>query len=243
MSNYKEDLDKYAKAYNPESKYEFDNKLMLQWYPRRIAQKLIPGNILELGLGHGYSAREFASIATDYIVLDGSQKIINSFKKRNPDLGHVNIIHTYFEEFSTDQKFDNIIMGFILEHVDNPKEIIKKYSNYLSSNGKLFVTVPNCESLHRRLGHHGGMLESLDLLSSEDIRQGHKRYFDLESLKVLIKSCNMKIVSTEGMYLKILTSSQLESLNLHQSIYEALLLLGVNYPELSNAILLEIERG
>ena len=43
MSNYKEDLDKYAKAYNPESKYEFDNKLMLQWYPRRIAQKLIPG--------------------------------------------------------------------------------------------------------------------------------------------------------------------------------------------------------
>ena len=54
MSNYKEDLDKYAKAYNPESKYEFDNKLMLQWYPRRIAQKLIPGNILELGLGHGY---------------------------------------------------------------------------------------------------------------------------------------------------------------------------------------------
>ncbi len=47
-----------------------------------------------------------------------------------------------FFSFSTQEKFDFIVMGEVLEHVENPLEMLKKASDNLSSNGLVFATVP-----------------------------------------------------------------------------------------------------
>ena len=234
------DLDNHTEAYNPEFEYELDNSLILKWYPKRIAQKMLAGSLLELGVGHGYSTREFTKIASDYTVLEGSEQVIRIFRKYNPDLSMVNIIQTYFEEYDCKTSYDNIVMGFILEHVDDPVEILKKYKKHLQAEGKLFIAVPNSECMHRRIGKLSGLLDNMEELSDADRKLGHQRYFNISSLRDIAKDCRLKILSEEGLFLKPLTTAQIESLNLDENIFEGFMRLGINYPELSAAILVEL---
>lgn len=232
-------LDTHVSAYNKSFKYELDNKLMLNWYAKRVISKLGKGNLLELGVGHGYSSRKFSEVLGDYTILEGSSAVIEQFYNSNTDLNHVKIIETYFEDFHTNDKFDNIVMGFVLEHVNNPKDILKKYKNMLSKTGRLFVSVPNATSLHRQLANIAGILPDMLRLSDADIELGHLRYFTPESLKSLVESCGYEVLSIEGLFLKPFTTSQLLSLELDDAIFEALMEKGIEYPELSTGLLLE----
>jgi 2-polyprenyl-3-methyl-5-hydroxy-6-metoxy-1,4-benzoquinol methylase len=131
-------------------------------------------------------------------------------------------------------------MGFILEHVDNPLEIIKAYKRFLAPGGKMFLSVPNSEVLNRRLGHIAGLLDDMEALSQNDHLLGHKRYYSVKSLSAEIVSAGFKIEKIEGIYLKPFTTTQMISLNLNESILNALCEVGINYPELSCGILAQI---
>ena len=232
--------DDFATAYDPDFSYELDNRLILKWYPQRVAQKMLSGSLLELGIGHGYSTREFAKIASDYVVLEGSCQVIKKFRDNNPDLNSISIIHTYFEEYECDEAFDNIVMGFVLEHVDDPVTIIRKYKKCMNEQGRMFIAVPNSESMHRRVGKLSDMLDDLESLSDADLQLGHQRYFNVVKIRQIAKECGLKVISEEGLFLKALTTGQLESLQLSEEVFSGFMKLGVDYPELSAALLVEL---
>ena len=235
-------LDENVNAYKKEFEYDFDNDIMLKYYPKRIIEKLVEGSFLELGLGHGYTISEFLNKVDSYTILEGSPAVIENFSINEPDLfKKVNIIETYFENYEADQKFDNIVMGFILEHVENPDLILEKYKKFLKPKGKIFIAVPNAESLHRQIGFYAGYMKDLKKLSDADLLLGHRRYYDKNELVELAKRHNLKIKSVEGIFLKPLMTSQLQSLNLSKEIINGMLEMGKKYPELSNAILMELE--
>ena len=240
ISNDITNPDDFTDAYDPEFKYELDNRLILKWYPKRVALKMLSGNLLELGIGHGYSTREFAKIASDYVVLEGSERVIELFRKNNPDLNSIDIVQTYFEEYECKKTYHNIVMGFVLEHVDNPVEIIRKYKKCLHPEGKIFIAVPNSESMHRRVGNLSGLLDDMDSLSDADRQLGHQRYFSVSKLRNIAKQCGLMVLSEEGLFLKALTTGQLESLNLGNDVFEGFMQLGINYPELSAGLLVEL---
>jgi len=236
----KNKLDDHVTAYKGENLYDFDNEILLTWYPQRILMNCRGANsILELGLGHGYAANIFAESFNRQVVLEGSSAIIQNFKEKFPECG-AQIVETYFEKFDTEEKFDVIVMGFILEHVADPFEIICRYKRFLSPRGKFFLAVPNAEVLNRRLGHLAGMLEDMGTLSENDLLQGHKRYYTVASLTEEITRAGFKIDRMEGLYLKPFTTSQVISLNLDKKIISALCEVGVDYPELSCGILAQI---
>ena len=146
-------LDDHIRAYEGELQYDFDNNILLNWYPKRILDYMRGKNsLLELGLGHGYTTNIFSGHFNKHIVLEGSDAVIQNFKKKYPACP-VKIIKTYFEEFNTDERFDVIVMGFILEHVNDPKQILSYFRKYLTPGGTLYVAVPNAEVLNRRLGY------------------------------------------------------------------------------------------
>lgn len=232
--------DDFTDAYDPEFRYELDNRLILKWYPKRVALKMLTGSLLELGVGHGYSTREFANVVTDYVVLEGSERVIDLFRKNNPDLDSIDIVQTYFEEYQCEDTFNNIVMGFVLEHVDDPVAIIKKYKQLLHPDGKIFIAVPNSESMHRRIGNLSGLLDDMESLSDADKQLGHQRYFSVSKLRNIAKACGLKVLSEEGLFLKALTTGQLESLNLSDDVFESFMKLGIDYPELSAGILVEL---
>lgn len=233
-------LDKYVRAYEGALQYDFDNELLLTWYPRRILECTENAkSILELGLGHGYTTSIFSKVFKRHVVLEGSPAIIANFRRKFPDCSP-EIVETYFEEYVGNEIFDVIVMGFILEHVDNPIDILSHFRKYLAPGGKVFVSVPNAEVLNRRIGKLMGLLPNLQSLSENDHILGHKRYYTVKTLTDHVKSAGYEIVRMEGIYLKPLTSSQMTSLKLDKSVFAALCLIGIDYPELSCGILTEL---
>ena len=238
-------IEQDIKAYSKENIYDLDTSIMIPKYVGRIIDimKEERGTLsgiktLELGLGQGYSTPKFEEEFLNHTVLDGDKDIIQKYRNEHPS-SNVHLVETYFEDFEPEEKYDLIIMGFVLEHVLDPVALIAQYRKYLTSDGRIFITVPNATSLHRRVGNVAGMLQDMYELSETDIGYGHRRYYDLEKLKNDCIDAGLKIIRTEGLFLKPITTGQMLQLNLSNTILEAFYDVGINYPELCAGIMIE----
>jgi SAM-dependent methyltransferase len=229
-------LDSMRDAYDEH--FVLDNKLMLEWYPHRVVGMASGPSFLELGLGHGFSTACFAQHFSRYKVIEGSPEMIERFRGRF-NLAHVEIVHGFFEDFDTTERFDNIGMGFILEHVEDPGAILRRYRRFLKPEGSVFIAVPNSESLHRRFGYQAGLLPDLSQLSQADHDFGHQRYFSLRTLTNLVAGEDYSVSKVEGIFLKPITTQQIIDLKLTPQVLQGMLRVGVDYPELCNAILMQ----
>ncbi len=233
-------LDNHVAAYQGDNLYDFDNEILLKWYPQRILHHAgVAGSLLELGLGHGYTTDIFSRHFARHVVLEGSHAVIRNFRDKHPDC-RAEIVDIWFEDFATEERFDVIVMGFILEHVDEPLQILRRFRNFLAPSGKMFIAVPNAEVLNRRLGHLAGLLDDVTTLSENDLLLGHKRFYTLDSLVVDIESAGYRVDRLEGIYLKPFTTRQIVSLQLDRKVIDALCIVGIDYPELSCGLLAEI---
>jgi SAM-dependent methyltransferase len=233
-------LDNHVAAYQGDNIYDFDNEILLTWYPHRVLHHAgAARSLLELGLGHGYATDIFSRHFTRHVVVEGSPAVIQNFHDQNP-VCKVEIVEAWFESYATDERFDVIVMGFILEHVEDPILILRRFCRLLTPGGKLFLAVPNAEVLNRRLGYLAGLLDSVTTLSENDFLLGHKRYFTVDSLNAEVTRAGCCVDRLEGIYLKPFTTSQILSLQLDRKIIDALCNVGIDYPELSCGLFAEI---
>ncbi|MCX7063006.1 MAG: methyltransferase domain-containing protein [Proteobacteria bacterium] len=172
-------------------------------------------------------------------MLEGSREMIERFNRQPAPAPALHVVECFFEEFASDEQFDAIEMGFVLEHVENPVQLLSKYQKTLAVDGSLFIGVPNALSLHRRLGQKAGFLDDPYKLSEMDLNYGHRRYFDLESLKACVIQAGFKIRSSQGLLMKPFTERQMQSLDLTLPVWEALAELSKDYPEIANSIFVE----
>lgn len=237
----KRELDNEASEYQEGAKTSIENELILNWYPKRILQRMQPGlDILELGIGHGYTPIWFSEKARRHVVIDGSQIVIKRFKQNHPQYTG-EIVYSYFEDYETDDRFDYIVMGFVLEHVDNPSLIIRKFKELLKPGGKLYAAVPNGKSLNRRLGFAMGMIDDLYSLNQNDISLGHKRQYCVDTFKKEIEVAGCEVKHMEGIYLKPLPLHVLQGIDNADQNFQALLEVGIDFPDLCVGILAEAE--
>ena len=238
MSN---NLDTYIAAYGDNFTYAFDNNIMLNWYPQRIMHLCErSASLLELGIGHGFSTDRFSRHFARHVVIDGSASVIDQFKAQYPD-SSVQIVESYFEHFESEARFDLIVMGFILEHVEDPQVVLKRFKQYLAPGGRCFVLVPNGESLHRRFGHAAGLLDDMMSLGQGDLELGHQRVYSCDSLTRELNDAGYSVVRKEGLFLKPFTTTQLLKLDLDDAVTQAMCTVGIDYPELSCALLFEAQ--
>ncbi len=235
-------LDTVISQYKRGAATEIENDLILHWYPKRILQHLENSGVeslLELGVGHGHTVQLFNQFFQRHVILEGSPAVIDLFNETND--GTIEVIETYFEEFQTDEKFDVILMGFILEHVDDPRQIVERFKDFLVPGGKVFIAVPNAKSLNRRIGLELGMIDDIYELNEHDHALGHQRQFCLDSLKSLLVSSGYKINWQEGLYLKPLPLGHLQTLPRFEDNLHAMLEVGIEFPELCVGMLLEAQ--
>ena len=124
--------------------------------------------------------------------------------------------------------------------MDDPSFIVRHFSRFLAPGGSIFIAAPNAESLHRRFGHEAGLLPNMQALSQADEDFGHQRYFTCDSICQLVENAGLEVQKIEGLLLKPITTRQITELNLSEPILQALLKVGVNYPELCNSMLLKV---
>ena len=63
------------------------------------------------------------------------------------DIRHGNLIEQKFD----DNSFDIIVLSHVIEHLYNPKEVIKEIYRILSLNGLVFIKTPNINTFERRI--------------------------------------------------------------------------------------------
>lgn len=238
-----EDLNNYTTAYTQTFPYHWDETLLLRAYSTKIVEQLSNQHgirLLSLGIGGQLVSQTLISKLdmAEYHIIEGSSAIIERYRAECCPPKMMTIHHSYFEDINFQHPFDSIEMGFVLEHVDNPSIILQRFRDFLKPGGKLFVSVPNARSIHRLLGNAAGKLDDIYSLSSFDRALGHKRYFDLASIKALVENAGYSICQTFGLVLKPLTTSQLMALQLEPCIETAFIELGYSLPDISNGILL-----
>lgn len=237
----RQDLNAVSLEYRPNAVTEIENDLMLNWYPHRIINRFgyVP-SLLELGLGHGYTARIFSNACDHYVVIDGASVVIEQFRKNNPNF-HGKIIASYFEDYTPSVLFDVIVMGFVLEHVDDPDFILERYRRFLAPHGKLFVAVPNAKSMNRRLGLELGLIDDIYSLNANDLALGHQRQYCRDTLTAAVTKAGYRIKHEEGIYLKPLPLGVLKTLDNFEGNLQAMLKVGIEFPDLCVGLLMELD--
>ena len=100
---------------------------------------------LEIGGGHGlYFNEAIKYIGTESCRFDlvdiskSSIEMATQFIKND----HVNFIHSDIFKYTDHKNYDFITMGEVLEHVENPTDLLCCVNRLLVSEGYLFLTVP-----------------------------------------------------------------------------------------------------
>ena len=131
---------------------EFDKKLIGLRY-RSIKKSLTGTHGLELGPAEGSMTQYLVNDFENLTIVEGSSMLLDQI----PNYENVTKINSLFEDFNQ-AKVGPIIMEHILEHVENPIELINKAKTWLSAEGKI-IGVPNGDSIHRLAGVKMGLLD------------------------------------------------------------------------------------
>ena len=117
--------------------YDFDVSVMHPFMLKSFKPFFKSGNLLELGSFQGNFTKLFLPHFNDITCLEASDEAIQIARQQ---LGaRVNIIHGTFETANLPRKYDNIILTHVLEHLDDPIEVMKKVNNeWLSDHGRFF---------------------------------------------------------------------------------------------------------
>jgi SAM-dependent methyltransferase len=241
-----ENLDAYAGAYGKDFPFADENLGMLGSYVDYFLESIgarAEVDLLSLGIGYQTVSRRLVEVLgrrlRSYEILEGSQAVIDDFLAKWPLAFTPRVTRTHFESFETQQRFDAIEMGFVLEHVDDPALVVRRFKRLLRPGGVIGMAVPNARSLHRLIGHEAGLLDDVFRLGPHDLALGHKRYFDLASFRGLAEREGLVVKRTRGIMLKPVTTGQLESLGLSTEVKRALYRVADALPDISNALYLE----
>ncbi len=150
---------------------------------------LAGGQILELGPAEGVMTAELLKFDLDLTVVEGSSTLSRALEDKFPKL---NVINALFEDFDPKEQYGTIVLSHVLEHVENPIDILAKIGTWVAPNGIIFAAVPNALSLHRRAGVLMGLIDKEDTLNDQDISIGYRRVYTPELLHAHFRQANLK---------------------------------------------------
>ncbi len=140
--------------------YMYDTELLNNSLLRKLHEKLIIGRevsyvrrmlgegnftLLDVGCGNGWTLNVWIKSGFKAVGIEPSKMRGRIASERYG----VRIIPEYFENFTTSEKFDVVIMRHMIEHFVEPYEMIVKARSLLNPEGVLIVVVPNIDCIGR----------------------------------------------------------------------------------------------
>jgi 2-polyprenyl-3-methyl-5-hydroxy-6-metoxy-1,4-benzoquinol methylase len=126
-------------------------------------------SLFEIGIGASECLLAAREIGYDVFGIDVIERHVEDAKNRYG----LNVATADFVEFETDEKYDVVIMGDVLEHVSDPILAVKKAESLIKQDGAIWVSTPTFESAFSAVvGHNDPMRR----------QQYHLNYFSRQSL-------------------------------------------------------------
>lgn len=127
-------------------KHHFNIFMFFQNKLKTILNNKSKLKILDIGPGHGFfsylTKKEFSEYEKIDIV-DISETSLEMTKKIiGFDEGKINYFKKDIFDYDDTNKYDFIVLGEVLEHLDDPKQILIKLSKLLTPGGVLWLTTP-----------------------------------------------------------------------------------------------------
>jgi 2-polyprenyl-3-methyl-5-hydroxy-6-metoxy-1,4-benzoquinol methylase len=195
---------------NSDRKYRYEiDSLVRNYFMERIAPNLnSEDSCLEIGSHDGSMTSQLLEYFSHVHLLEPADMFHESLGAK---FGEKITLHPFtISEASFEEKFDNIFLIHVLEHLENPVIQLRHIADWLTENGKLFILVPNAYALSRQIACKMGMMgEVTDVLPGE-AQQGHLRTYSLETLESDVKSSGLEISQTGGVLKKTLANFQFD---------------------------------
>lgn len=245
---------KVKRNYNQELKdtadhkygYNFDFDVLHPFMLRSFIPFFKSGKLLELGSFNGSFTEKVLPYFDDITCVEASDEAIAHAKKK---IGaKVKFINSLFEEVILPSKYENIILTHVLEHINNPIQVLKRINDeWLSDNGRFFLVCPNANAPSRQIAVKMGLISHNTAITSSEKKHGHKITYTLDTLERDAKTAGLKVIYRTGIFFKALANFQWDKL-LDTDIISAEYLegcyqLGQQYPDLCSSIFLLCERG
>jgi len=233
---YQDNTRKYA--------YNFDYTLR-DFMIRTFKPHLPEGRCLEMGCYLGEFTKKLISLYDDVTVIEASDELIEKAKK---NVGaKVKFIHSMFEDYDGDEKFDAIFFMHTLEHIDDPIAVLKIVNSCLTDNGKLFLVVPNANALSRQIAVKMGLVDYNAAIIESERLIGHVKTYSLDTLENDVLKSGLKVYMRGGVFVKTLSGSQydqaLQSGVINDAYLEGCYQLGTLFPDLCSSIYIICEKG
>lgn len=214
------------------------------WYAKGVSTKMVEysfevfsrhidgGSVLEMGPAEGVMTPLLLTKASTLTLLEGAEHFCLDLARRYPA---AKVVHSLFEDYSPSEKFDRIVLGHVLEHVEDPVAILKRATSWLSPKGKIIAAVPNALSVHRQAAVLMGILPTEHSLNEMDRHHGHRRVFDPTSFRAAFSGAGLNIEHFGGYWLKPLSNAQIER-SWTPEMLSSFMTLGEKYPEIAAEI-------
>ena len=241
--NYNEELKD-----RPEHKYayNFDFDVMHKYMVRSFVPFFRDGSMLELGSFKGDFTKRLLPYFDDITCVEASDEAIAIARK---DLGdNLTYINALFEEVTLPRKYDNIILTHVLEHLDEPVNVMKRINDeWLSDKGRFFLVCPNANAPSRQIAVKMGLITHNSAITPAEKEHGHRITYSLDTLERDARAAGLKVVHRSGIFFKALANFQWDRLLNSDIISEQYLdgcyELGQQYPDLCSSIFLMCEKG
>jgi 2-polyprenyl-3-methyl-5-hydroxy-6-metoxy-1,4-benzoquinol methylase len=226
--------------------YNFDFDVMHRFMIQSFEPFFRKGNCVELGSFKGDFTRRLTPLFTDITCVEASDEAIELAK--NEFGSKVKFIHSLFETATLPEKYDNIILTHVLEHLDNPVSVMKRINDeWLSDTGRFFLVCPNANAPSRQIAVKMGLISHNSAITPAEAEHGHRITYTLDTLERDAKAAGLKVVHRSGIFFKALANFQWDRLLNTDIISEEYLQgcfqLGQIYPDLCSSIFLMCEKG
>jgi 2-polyprenyl-3-methyl-5-hydroxy-6-metoxy-1,4-benzoquinol methylase len=192
-------------------------------------------NVLDLGCADGLLTARLADKHQRVVAVDASAIRVERTRKATAGR-NVEVRQSYFEDFSpaAGERFDAVVLGCIIEHLDDPVALLSRCRDWLGDGGRVIAVVPNGRSVHRRAGVHMGLLPTLDALGEADDALDHKRVYTLDRLRDEFEAAGLRVEKTGGVLFKPLPNRKMAELS--PELVDAYEALGRELPDLAAEI-------
>lgn len=184
---------------------------------------------LEMGPAEGVMTPHLDRAFPDLTLVDGAEAFCASLRLRFPA---ATVIRSLFEDFVPSAAFDTIVLGHVLEHVENPMELLRKTGSWLAPGGVICCAVPNARSLHRQAAVLLRILDTENSLNPTDLHHGHRRVYNPETFRADFLAAGLGIRFFGGYWIKPLSNAQMEG-SWTPEMIQGFMQLGERYPDIA----------